>query len=78
MQTRLTFLFLIAALFPSAFGQGSPSDISSASASRYRTEFATQIRGTEQDDLRFKKEHINQLPLINMYVQLILHKEEYR
>jgi hypothetical protein len=78
MQTRLTFLLLIAGLFTSAFGQGSPSDISSASAFRYRIEFATRIGGTEQDDLHLKKDHINQLPLINMYAQLILHKEEYR
>ena len=47
-----TFLFLIAALFTSAFGQGSPSDISSASAFRYRIEFATRIGGSEYDDLR--------------------------
>jgi hypothetical protein len=47
-----TYLFLIAGLFTSAFLQGSPSDISSASAFRYRIEFATRIGGSEYDDLR--------------------------
>jgi hypothetical protein len=54
MQSRLNFLFLIAALFTNAFVQGSPSDISSASAFLYRIEFATRIGGSEQDDLYLK------------------------